>query len=73
MNLYSEAENPSNFYPIVSMSSFVLLQILIMPVGIMGSLAFGNKVGSVLIYNMPPKNGLALAARIMFMICIMGS
>lgn len=73
LNLYSEAENPSHFYPIVAISSFVLLQFLIMSVGIMGSLAFGSHVQSVLIYNMPPKNDLCLIARIFFMICIMGS
>ena len=39
----------------------------------MGYLAFGTDIDSLIIYNMPPDDGLSIIARIFYLICITGS
>lgn len=39
----------------------------------MGYLAFGKSIESVIIYNMPYKDGLSIIARVFYLVCIAGS
>jgi proton-coupled amino acid transporter len=73
LNIYAEFDKPKNFF----MLSFVLILSLTVfvaaTVGYVGYLAFGSKVKSVILLNLPHSDPSAIFAKICYILTIMGS
>jgi len=53
LNLYAEAESPKKFFKLI-MSIFIILTFtIVLGVGILGYVTFGDTVQSLIIYNLP--------------------
>ena len=73
LNLYAEADQPRNFFSIIVFIFLCFLLILAISLGLLGYYAFGDKVQSVILFNLPPKDPFANAAKIFYIITIIGS
>ncbi len=73
LNIYAEFDKPKNFF----MLSFILILSLTVfvaaTVGYVGYLAFGSKVKSVILLNLPNSDPSAITAKICYILTIMGS
>ena len=73
MNLYAETNKPKNFYAIVVSMVVFLLVVLAIFVGMIGYLAYGDKVHSLILYNLPNDEMSSNLAKVFYVITIMGS
>lgn len=73
MNLYAEANNPTQFFPIVSILFVIMLVGLAVIVGMLGYFAFGAKADTVILLNMPNNCWTGIAAKLFYSFTIMGS
>ena len=73
LNLYSEADQPQNFYMIALSCVIVLTIFVAMAVGYFGYLAFGKASKSVILYNLPNEDPLSITAKICYILTICGS
>lgn len=73
LNLYAEIDKPQQFFYLVCILFVLLLVFVALMVGLTGYLAFGNSVGSVLIYSLPPHDFLSILAKFFYVLTILGS
>ena len=73
LNLYAEADQPRTFFSIIVFIFLCFLLILAIVLGLLGYLAFGNEVQSVILFNLPPKDPFSIAAKLFYIITIAGS
>mmetsp|Transcript_17683 Transcript_17683/g.29889 ORF Transcript_17683/g.29889 Transcript_17683/m.29889 type:complete len:149 (+) Transcript_17683:927-1373(+) len=73
LNIYAEVDKPQQFFYIVVVLFVVLLVFIAILVGVLGYLAFGNTVESVIIYNLPNSDFLSVLAKVCYVVTITGS
>lgn len=71
LNLYSEVENPKLFLQQVNI---VLTSITLggIGLGLLSYMTFGNNLSSLILYNLPPLDPLAIAIKLLYMFTIAG-
>lgn len=71
LTVYSEHNNPSNFF---QLNAIVLTTytVWISIVGFFGYFAWGNTVNAILLFNLPNKENLAIAAKVLYLTTILG-
>jgi len=73
LNLYAEADEPRNFIKVAVGTTVFLAVVGGIGVGMLGYLAFGNSCESTILFNMPNHMSIGIAAKICYLITIMGS
>ena len=73
LNLYSEADEPQNFFMQASVSIITLSVFVACAVGYVGYLAFGDTAKSVLLYNLPNDDSISITAKCLYVLTICGS
>lgn len=73
LNIYSETTRPQSFMAYTIWSVVGLTFLVVIPVGYVGYLAFGNTIKSVIIYNLPSKDPISIIVTCCYLITIMGS
>ena len=73
MNIHAETTKPQNFF-IKTVYVVILTALLIAAfVGYAGYFAFGNSVKSVIIYNLPHEDPIAITVKFLYLFTVMGS
>jgi hypothetical protein len=73
LNLYAETDDPKNFMQLV-LGIFVVMGVILgFGLGIFGYLTFGNTAESTILFNMPHHYGIGIAAKLCYLVTIMGS
>jgi amino acid permease len=73
LNLYAEADQPESFFMISVICIVVLTLFIAATIGYLGYLAFGASTKSVILLNLPNEDPLSVAAKICYVLTIMGS
>ena len=73
LNLYSESDNPKNFFLLTFIIIVTLTIFVAAAIGYVGYLAFGASVKSVILLNLPNQDPSAITAKICYILTIMGS
>lgn len=73
LNIYAETDKPSIFFALNVWIVIVTTLAIAVTVGYTGYLAFGNKVKSVIIYNLPYQDPMSIAIKFFYLFTIMGS
>ena len=73
LNLYAEADQPRTFFPIIVFIFLAFLLLLAIALGLLGYLAFGDKIQSVILFNLPASDPFAIAAKFFYLVTIAGS
>ena len=73
LNLYADADKPQNFFMQVSFTIIGLTLCIAAVVGYLGYLAFGATSKSVILYNLPNDDPIAITVKCLYIITISGS
>jgi amino acid permease len=73
LNIYAETHAPSKFFNIALWVVITCTLLIAVSVGYTGYLAFGNKVKSVIIYNLPYEDPMAITIKFFYLLTIAGS
>ena len=73
LNVYAEIEKSQDFFTIALVIILVLTLLIACTVGYLGYLAFGSTTKSLILYNLPNGDSLAITAKICYILTIMGS
>lgn len=73
LNIYAETNAPSSFFAISVWVTILTMIFIAVTVGYSGYLAFGNKVKSVIIYNLPYEDPMSITIKFFYLFTIMGS
>jgi len=73
LNLYAETDDPKSFMTIILSIFIVMGLILGFGLGLLGYLAFGATCESTILFNMPHHSGIGIAAKLCYLVTIMGS
>lgn len=73
LNLYAEIEKPKDFFKLITMIFTVLSLTVVMGVGLLGYLTFGDRIESLIIYNLPTNDNVSIMAKAFYIATIAGS
>jgi len=73
LNIYAESDKPKSFFTKVAIAIVSLSLGIVITVGYLGYLAFGNSVKSVIVYNFPNEDPLAITVKLCYVLTISGS
>lgn len=73
LNLYSEADQPQNFFMQAAVIIVCLTLFIACAVGYIGYLAFGETTKSVILYNLPNDDPISITAKCLYILTICGS
>ena len=71
LSLYAEVDRPTYFWKQVVIV-LTVMTMASMGVGLLSYFTFGNDLGSIILYNLPPNDKLAIFIKLMYMVTIMG-
>jgi len=70
--LYSEAENPEDFFKIIAISYGSVTIFIAAFLGVIGYLAFGDQTKNIILSNMPETEAIGVIARVSYLFAILG-
>lgn len=73
LNLYAEIQNPKHFFNLILGIFTFLSFIIVLGVGILGYLTFGDRIESLIIYNLPANDNISILAKAFYIATISGS
>lgn len=73
LNIYAESDKPKTFFTKVAIAVVSLSLGIVVTVGYLGYFAFGNSVKSVIVYNFPNEDPLAITVKLCYVLTISGS
>ena len=73
LNLYSEIQKPSDFFWLIQIILPGLTLVVVVGVGMLGYLTFGDRIQPLIIYNLPNNDKVSIFAKAFYILTISGS
>jgi len=73
LNYYAETKQPKSFYVTLAIVIIIVTYVIAMTVGYLGYFAFGSSSKSLILFNLPSEDPLAVVAQLFYILTIAGS